>query len=204
MSDYIRVGTPLGVLLLGLIAGTAFGFVIFKSGASRYEKILKMLLIKDLSIAKFMMTTVMVASVGIFLAERTGMITLTIKPTQLLAQIVGGLIFGVGFALLGYCPGTAMVALGEGKKDAGYGILGGLFGAAVFAHFYPALERLIIAPADFGKLTVPGALGVSYGLGVVILLVVFGASLWFMDKLTKPTKKEVTGTTPVATSKPIY
>ncbi|MBS4023379.1 MAG: hypothetical protein KGZ79_13320 [Dethiobacter sp.] len=66
------------------------------------------------------------------------------------------------------------------------------------------VQRLIIAPAGFGKLTVPGALGVSYGLGVVILLVVFGASLWFMDKLIKPTKKEVTGTTPVATPKSIY
>lgn len=58
-----------------------------------------------------MMTSVMTATVGIFIAEQAGVISLTIKPTQILALIIGGLIFGVGFALLGYCPGTAMVAL---------------------------------------------------------------------------------------------
>jgi uncharacterized protein len=183
MTDFIRVGTPLSVLLLGLLAGTAFGFVIFKAGASRYEKILNMLLLRDLGIAKFMMTAVMTAAIGIFIAERAGVIALTIKPTQVLALIIGGLIFGIGFALLGYCPGTAMVALGEGKKDAVFGVLGGFVGAAVFAHFYPVLNRILITPSDYGKLTIPNTLGISYGAGVVLLLAVFGGAIVVMNLL---------------------
>jgi len=189
MTDFIRTGIPLTVMLSGLIAGTAFGFVIFKTGASRYENILKMLLLKDFKILKFMMTTVMVASLGIFLLDRV----LYIAPTQILRLVTGGLIFGVGFALLGYCPGTGMVALGEGKKDAWYGILGGLTGTAIFAHFYPALNRILIEPYNYGKLTVHGILGLNYGLGVLILLVVFGGAILVINQLTSPGKKD-TGT----------
>ncbi len=189
MTEFVRVGTPLNVMFLGLITGIAFGFVIFKSGASRYENILKMLLLKDFKILKFMMTTVMVASVGIFMLDRV----LYIAPTQILRLVVGGLIFGVGFALLGYCPGTGMVALGEGKKDAWYGVLGGLLGTAVFAHFYPILNRLLITPYNLGKLTIHSVLGLSYGLGVLLLLVVFGGALLVINKLAAPRSKKESG-----------
>lgn len=180
MTEFVRTGTPLSVLILGLITGIAFGFVIFKVGAARYDRITKMLLLKDFTILKFMMTAVMVASVGIFLTDSV----IYIAPLQLMRLIVGGLIFGVGFALLGACPGTVLVAMGEGKKDAWYGVLGGLIGAAVFAHFYPPLNELLIKPFNYGKMTIHGSLGIGYGLGVVLLLIVFGGSILIINKLT--------------------
>lgn len=188
MNAYITEGTPLNVLLLGLVTGVAFGFVIFKSGASRYDKILKMLLLRDMRILKFMMMTVMAASVIIFL---TGSV-IYIAPTQLIRLIVGGALFGVGFGMLGYCPGTGMVALGEGKKDAGYGILGALLGAGLFAHFYPVLEPLFITPYNLGRLTIHSIFGVSYGTGVIILLIVFTALLLVVDKMARPTVQPIT------------
>jgi len=180
MTELVRTGTPLSVLLLGLITGVAFGFVIFKVGASRYDKIVKMLLIKDFTVLKFMMTAVMVASVGIFLTDSV----IYIAPLQLMRLIVGSLIFGVGFALLGACPGTVLVAFGEGKKDAWYGVLGGLLGAVVFAHVYPSLIDILITPLDYGKMTIHGLFGTSYALGVVFLLIVFGGSILIINKLT--------------------
>lgn len=182
MTEFVRTGTPLNVLFLGLITGIAFGFVIFKVGASRYDKIVKMLLLKDLTILKFMMTAVMVASVGIFITDSV----IYIAPVQLMRLIVGGLIFGVGFALLGACPGTVMVAFGEGKKDAWYGVLGGLLGAAVFAHLYPSLKDILITPLDYGKMTIHGLFGTTNVLGVVLLLIVFGGSILIINKLTAP------------------
>lgn len=171
-----------GTLLLGLITGIAFGFVIFKVGASRFDKIVRMLLLKDFTILKFMMMAVMAAAVGIFLTNSV----IYIAPLQLVRLLVGGLIFGVGFALLGACPGTVMVALGEGKKDARWGILGGLVGAAFFAHFYSALEKPLITPLNYGPLTIHSSLGVSYGAGLAILLVVFGGSILIINKLIAP------------------
>lgn len=180
-----------GTLLLGLITGIAFGFVIHKVGASRFDKIIRMLLLKDFTILKFMMVAVMTAAVGIFLADSVIYIT----PLQLVRLITGGLIFGVGFALLGACPGTVMVALGEGKKDARWGILGGLAGAAFFAHFYTALEKPLLAPLNYGPQTIHSILGISYGAGLVILLVVFGGSILIINKLTAPRGEQAAAVT---------
>ena len=175
------VGSPFSVLFLGLITGIAFGFVIFKYGASRYENILNMLRLKDFGLLKFMMTAVMVASVGIFLIDGV----IYIAPAQMLRLAAGGLIFGVGFALLGACPGTVLVSFGEGKKDSWYGILGGLLGTAVYAHIYPAMDKMFIAPVNLGNMTVHSLLGVSYGAGVIVLVAVFGGSIFLINKLTR-------------------
>ncbi|PKM80757.1 MAG: hypothetical protein CVU89_12550 [Firmicutes bacterium HGW-Firmicutes-14] len=178
MTEFIRTGIPAGILALGLVTGVAFGFVIFKSGASRYENILKMLLLKDFTILKFMMTAVMVASVGIFLFDSV----IYIAPVQLVRLVAGGLIFGVGFALAGYCPGTVMVALGEGKRDAVYGVMGGILAAAVFAHLYPVLEKPLINPLNYGALTIGSLLG-SNLIGLIVLLVVFGGATVVLQKI---------------------
>ncbi len=175
------VGSPFSVLFLGLITGIAFGFVIFKYGASRYENILNMLRLKDFGLLKFMMTAVMVASVGIFLMDGV----IYIAPAQILRLAAGGLIFGVGFALLGACPGTVLVSFGEGKKDSWYGILGGLLGTAVYAHIYPAMDKMFIAPVNLGNMTVHSLLGVSYVVGVIVLVAVFGGSILLINKLTR-------------------
>jgi len=175
------VGSPFSVLFLGLITGIAFGFVIFKYGASRYDNILNMLRLKDFGLLKFMMAAVMVASVGIFLMDGV----IYIAPAQILRLAAGGLIFGVGFALLGACPGTVLVSFGEGKKDSWYGILGGLLGTAVYAHIYPAMDKMFIAPVNLGNMTVHSLLGVSYGVGVIVLVAVFGGSILLINKLTR-------------------
>lgn len=175
------VGSPFSILFLGLITGIAFGFVIFKYGASRYENILNMLRLKDFGLLKFMMTAVMVASVGIFLMDGV----IYIAPAQILRLAAGGLIFGVGFALLGACPGTVLVSFGEGKKDSWYGILGGLLGTAVYAHIYPAMDKMFIAPVNLGNMTVHSLLGVSYVVGVIVLVAVFGGSIVLINKLTR-------------------
>jgi hypothetical protein len=64
-----------------------------------------------------------------------------VKPAVLVATAVGGLIFGVGMALLGYCPGTGVAAMGEGSRHARWGFAGMILGAAAFAAVFPALEK---------------------------------------------------------------
>ena len=68
---------------------------------------------------------------------------------------VGGILFGIGIAVFGYCPGTSVAASGEGRRDAMVGVAGMLFGAGVFVALYPALQPIIKGLADWGKITLP-------------------------------------------------
>ena len=105
-------------LMFGLVTGFIFGFLLQKGQVVKYEKIVGALRLRDLTIIKFMLSAILVGMVGIHLMKDFGLIELEIKSAALGANIIGGLIFGIGFGLLGYCPGTAVGAVGEGRADA--------------------------------------------------------------------------------------
>ena len=111
-------------LLIGLITGVVFGFLLQRAHVLRYDKQLGALRLQDLTIVKFMLAHILVAMVGLYLLSDLGLAKLSLKATALGANILGGLIFGLGWGLLGYCPGTSLGALGEGRVDALSGILG--------------------------------------------------------------------------------
>jgi hypothetical protein len=77
------------------------------------------------------------------------------------------LIFGVGFAISGYCPGTCVLASAEGKTDAVFTLLGGLCGAALYALVYPLMAPLINF-SNFGKITLATVFNVSNGIWIAI------------------------------------
>jgi uncharacterized membrane protein YedE/YeeE len=131
-------------LVYGLITGMLFGFLLQKGRVLRYDKQLGALRLTDMTIVKFMLTSVLVAMVGVYLLKDLGVAKLSIKPTVLGGNIIGGLLFGVGWGLFGYCPGTAVGALGEGRWDTVWGLLGMLTGAAVFAECYPVLKVSVL------------------------------------------------------------
>src|SRR5512136_2988780 len=97
-------------LILGLITGICFGFFLQKGQALKYDKQLGMLRFKDFTILKVMVSAILVGMVGIYFLVDMGIGKLNIKPTILGANIIGGLIFGLGWSMLGYCPGTALGA----------------------------------------------------------------------------------------------
>jgi uncharacterized protein len=131
-----------------------------------------------------MLSSILVSMVGVYMLKDLGLVNLQVKATILGAQVLGGLIFGIGWALLGYCPGTQMGALGEGRWDAVWGILGMLTGAAIFAEVYPVLQTTVLTWGVFGKVTVPQALGINHW-PVIIVFVIGGLMLFRWLELKK-------------------
>jgi len=171
------------MILYGLITGIIFGFLLQKGRVIRYDKQLGALRLKDMTIVKFMLSAILVAMVGTYFLKDLGLVKLSIKPTILGGIILGGLIFGIGWGLLGYCPGTSAGALGEGRFDAIWGILGMLAGAALYAEAYPGMKKTVLTWGDLGKITFPQVLGVNHW--IIIAIVVIGGLLlfrWFEKK----------------------
>lgn len=170
-------------LFYGLITGLLFGFLLQKGRVLRYDKQLGALLLKDMTIVKFMLTSIIVAMAGTYLLVDLGLAKLSIKATILGANVIGGIIFGLGWGLLGYCPGTSAGALGEGRWDALWGIGGMLLGAALYAEAFPTMKATVLTWGNLGKITLPQVLGINHWL-VIIPLVAATLLLfrWFEKK----------------------
>jgi len=171
-------------LAIGLLLGIGFGFLLQKGGVTRYDVIIGQLLLVDFTVVKVMLSAVVTGMVGVHFLRSVGLATLHPKPGSLGSSVIGGLIFGVGFALLGYCPGTIAGAVGQGSLDGLFGGMAGiLLGAGLFAEVYPKLDRSILRKADFGELTFPQLLKVNpwiivlpVAVGIVLLLLLIEKS----------------------------
>src|ERR1039457_2611684 len=123
-------------LMAGAIFGLAFGFLLQKGGVGKFNVLIGQLLLQDFTVAKVMLTAIVVGMVGIFALHHFAKVNLHIKPTRVGANIIGGLLFGAGFALMGYCPGTAAAALGQGNWDTLFGMAGLLVGSLGFCRTF--------------------------------------------------------------------
>ncbi len=169
-------------ILLGFLTGLFWGYIFQRARILRFEKHIGLLTLKDFTILKFLLSGVIVGSFGVNLLAQFGIISYAIKPTYLLANLLGGIIYGLGWALLGYCPGTTGGALAEGALDGFFGLLGGLTGAIVFAHTYDFWKEKVLTIGALGKITIPSLIGVSPALaGLIFSLLLIGFCL-FLEK----------------------
>jgi len=143
-------------LVWGLLFGIVFGFLLQKGGVTRYDVILGQLLLEDFTVIKVMLSAVITGMLGVHLMQHLGWIQLKPKSGSWGKNVIGGLIFGLGFALLGYCPGTIAGAIGSGALDAlAGGLVGIIIGSSLFAAAYPQLKKGILPKGEFGNLTLP-------------------------------------------------
>ena len=151
----------MNTLLIGFLIGCAFGTILFLGGATSYRRILGTLLLKDMWIIKLMMTAIGVGSLGIYLLDMGGLAHMSVKPAYVWGIVAGGAIFGIGWAVAGYCPGTCLVGSAEGKLDAIFTLAGALVGALLFSMVFPSLEAALIEPANYGAVTLESLLGIN-------------------------------------------
>lgn len=165
-------------LLLGLLIGAALGAVLSASGLADARRIFDMLRLRDLTLMKTIFTALAFGMAGIALLDAGGLAHLSVKTLHVLAVGIGGIVFGVGFALTGYCPGSALAASAQGRRDAWFAVGGGLLGTAAFTGLYDVLVPLVFTPMTYGKPTLATWLGVP-PLAVALPLAALAAAALF-------------------------
>ncbi len=170
-------------LAWGLAFGIVFGFLLHKGGATKYDVIIGQLLLTDFTVVKIMLSAVLTGMIGIYGLKALGRVELYPKSGSVGKSVVGGLIFGIGFAVLGYCPGTIAGAIGNGYLDALVGGLAGiLIGAGLFAALYPRLSQGILSKGDFGDVTLPRLLKVNEWIVVIPVAVLILVLLYRLER----------------------
>lgn len=176
-------------ILLALLIGAAFGAVLDRIGASNPNLIGRMLSLTNLKLMKTILLAIGTGSVLMFAGQMVGIVDvghMSVKAAYI-GVFAGGLLLGFGWALSGYCPGTGVVALGAGRRDALAFVAGGLLGAAAYMATYPAIKASgLLAPILGGKVTVGVVPGSGYegltglpgdllgiALGLVFIVVAF-------------------------------
>ena len=122
-------------LVVAVLLGIAFGWVLERGGMGNARKLAGQFYFTDLSVLKLMFSAILTAMLGLFWLSWAGLLDLSrvyVPETFIVPQIVGGLIFGVGFATGGLCPGTSCVAAATGRRDGIALVLGMLAGVFVF------------------------------------------------------------------------
>ncbi|WP_182865124.1 YeeE/YedE family protein [Stieleria mannarensis] len=163
-------------LALGLLFGIIFGFLLQKGGVAKYHVLIGQLLLEDFTVVKVMLSAVVVGMLGIYSLYRANLVEFHIKPTRLVSNVIGGLLFGCGFALSAYCPGTGAAAVGQGNFDAIAMMAGMVAGSYVFAEASGWISRHLDPIGDKGKLTLMdllplGRTAITFGTAALLVVV---------------------------------
>jgi uncharacterized membrane protein YedE/YeeE len=159
-------------LWLAVPIGFIFGFALFHAGFTDSRRIAWAFYFKDVGVPVVMFSAIMTGMLGLWGLSLIGFLDISMVymlPTYLLPMVVGGLLFGVGMVVGGYCPGTAIAAVATGKVDALIFIVGFLIGSLVFGDFFPVWGDFY--ESDYmGAFRLDQWLGI--GLGSMVLIVV--------------------------------
>lgn len=179
-------------LIIALVIGLGFGFALERAGFGSGRKLAAQFYLTDLTVFKVMFSAIVTAMVGLYLLSTAGVLDLSLiyhLPTYLVPQLVGGLVFGAGFVIGGYCPGTSCVAASTGRIDGLVLVAGMMAGVWIFVELYPALEPFVNSTSR-GEIDLPGVLGVSYGVVVALVAVIAVAGFFLSERIETYQRKK--------------
>ncbi len=176
-------------LVLAVVLGIFFGLFLERGGLGNPHKLVGVFYLRDFAVPKAMFTAILVASVGLYLLSDLGLIDIGrvwLVPTYFWPQLVGGAVFGIGFLVSGYCPGTAVAGFASGRLDALVTLLGIGAGSLLFGVVYPAMETFYIS-SPMGRATLPGVLGVSHWVVLAFVILLAGGMFYLMERYERRT-----------------
>jgi hypothetical protein len=191
LYEFNRFGDGTG-RIVAVLLGIAFGWFLERGGMGSARKLAGQFYFTDLSVLKLMFSAILTAMLGLFWLSWAGLLDLSrvyVPETFIAPQIAGGLVFGVGFAAGGLCPGTSCVAAATGRRDGLALIAGMLAGVFVFGEAYPATAGFADSTPR-GAWTLPQALGLSHGtvVGIIVAaaLGAFAGAEWLERRVERP------------------
>ena len=159
-------------LIIAFFIGIGFGFFLEQAGFGSGMKLAGQFYFRDLTVVKVMFTAIITAMLGLFWLSWIGFVDLSlvrVMPTFLVPQLIGGIIFGVGFVMGGYCPGTCCIAAVTGRMDGWVHLLGMFSGIFLFAEIYPMLAGWY-SSTPMGEATLSQMFGLPPGTLVFIIV----------------------------------
>jgi uncharacterized membrane protein YedE/YeeE len=178
-------------LVVALVIGFFFGLFLERGGLGNPHKLTGVFYLTDFAVPKAMFTAILVASTGLYLMGDLKLLDMTrlwIVPAYFWPQMVGGSLFGVGYLVAGYCPGTAVAGLASGRLDALVTLLGMIAGSLLFAVVYPAVEQFYLS-SNMGTVTLPGVLGLNHWIVIALVVLMAGAMFYTMERDERTTRE---------------
>lgn len=170
-----------------IITGFVFGILIRYSKLNYFDTIVGLSVFKNFMVAKTILLAIGLGGLLFSYEMSTEMLTQNIKPFYAGGIMVGGVVFGMGMALLGYCPGTLPISLGRGALDALIGLIGGFAGGLLYSVVYPQMHHLL--GYNYGRISVLTLLGgemtTTYWLVICVISFVFIAIAFWLDQLDR-------------------
>lgn len=179
--------TPAVDLALALALGLGFGFSLERAGFGSARKLTAVFYLYDMAVVKVMFSAIVTALVGVAVLSTAGWLDVSavyLEPTNFAAQAIGGLVFGAGFIIGGYCPGTSIAAMATGRRDAMLFALGMLAGVLAYAEFTPGLDAWIKAGSR-GEMTLPMITGIGFAGWAIVFVAFLAAAGWGMGWLER-------------------
>jgi hypothetical protein len=176
-------------ILTGLLMGIVFGFALEKSRVFEPGIIVGQMQLRNFIMLKVFLTAVATGALVLAVLNGFGWVKLQPKAALYAADIVGGLVLGVGIALAGACPGTTLAQVGVGYRDALFTLAGGLAGAVAFSYAQPALSKSFLGSGG-GKIIFTDLIGVPYWVGAISLAVTLAVVLVVLER-ARPWRREL-------------
>ncbi len=178
-------------LVIALLIGIAFGFILEASGFSSSRKLMGTFYLYDFTVVKVFFTATITTMAGLLYFNYIGWINLGmifINPTFVNSALIGGVIMGLGFVMGGYCPGTSFCGVGIGKIDALLYSVGMFVGIFIFSEVYPLISNLYNSNS-LGAVKVYEVLNISASLFVFLLMIVSIIIFIVVELIEKRSKK---------------
>lgn len=180
VSDSVSLG-------LALVFGIFFGLSLERGGLGDPHKLTGVFYFRDFTVPKVMFTAILVAATGFYLLSDLRLLDMSrvwIIPAYFWPQLAGGALFGIGFVVGGYCPGTAVAGFASGRLDALVAMIGIGAGSLLFAVLYPLLEKFY-SSSGMGAVTLPKLMGVNHWAVIIALVAVAAGMFLFMERKEK-------------------
>jgi uncharacterized membrane protein YedE/YeeE len=168
-------------IVVGILMGTVFGFALEKSRVFEPGIIVGQMQLRNFIMLKVFLTAVATGAVVLAALNGFGIVKLQPKAALYAADIIGGLILGVGIALAGACPGTTLAQIGAGYRDALFTLAGGLVGAVAYSYAQPWFNTTLLASGN-GKIIFSDLIGIPYWTGALALAAVLVVVIALLER----------------------